>query len=176
MGGQDEEDIKTTATGEEKQEEEEDVETMRRKVQELKEEADRIEQLTDKLEQRNSTIQPTIVDKQSADARSVFVGNVDYSTTAEELQAHFKSCGVIHRVTIQRDHFTSHPKGFAYIEFADSDSATNALVLNETLFKGRQLKVTPKRTNLPGMNKRGGRGRRRFMGRRRAPSYHYQPY
>merc|ERR1712063_93988 len=123
MGGQDEEDTKP-ATAEEPQAEEdsaitdEDVESMRRKVQELKEEADRIEQMTDELEQRNSTIQPTIVDKQSTDARSVFVGNVDYSTTAEELQAHFKSCGVIQRVTIQRDHFTSHPKGFAYVEFA----------------------------------------------------------
>ncbi len=40
---------------------------------------------------------------------------------------------------------------FAYIEFADKDSVANALLLNETTFKGRQLKVGSKRTNVPGM-------------------------
>lgn len=36
----------------------------------------------------------------------------------------------------------------------------NALVLNESIFKGRNIKVVPKRTNVPGMSRgsRGGRG------------------
>jgi polyadenylate-binding protein 2 len=40
------------------------------------------------------------------------VGNVDYSTSPEELQAHFQSCGSINRVTILLDKFTGHPKGY----------------------------------------------------------------
>lgn len=47
---------------------------------------------------------------------------------------------------------------YAYIEFADKDAVTNAILLNETLFKGRQLKVSAKRTNVHGLVPRGGRG------------------
>jgi len=39
---------------------------------------------------------------------------------------------------------------FAYIEFLDKSAVPNALELNETILKGRALKITQKRTNLPG--------------------------
>lgn len=85
---------------------------------------------------------------------------VDYGATPEEIQQHFQSCGTINRVTILCDKFTGHPKGFAYVEFADPSFVENASVLNESLFRGRLLKVTPKRTNVPGLSARGrGRGR-----------------
>lgn len=68
---------------------------------------------------------------------------------------------------------------YAYVEFADPSLVANAVLLNESMFRGRLLKVrstapktrenpqlttpliqvTPKRTNLPGMSVRGGRGR-----------------
>lgn len=54
---------------------------------------------------------PSMDEKIEADARSIYVGNVDYSTTAEELEQHFHGCGSINRVTIQCDKFTGHPKG-----------------------------------------------------------------
>lgn len=44
------------------------------------------------------------------DARSIYVGNVDYSATPEEIQSHFHSCGTINRITILCDRFTG-PKG-----------------------------------------------------------------
>lgn len=97
--------------------------------------------------------------KEDIDARSVYVGQVDYGATPEELQKHFASCGSINRVTIVMDKYTHHPKGFAYIEFAEPALVPNALVLNESIFRGRQLKVTPKRTNVPGMTRGRGRGR-----------------
>ena len=50
-------------------------------------------------------------DKEDIDARSIFVGNVDYGASPEEIQAHFQSCGSINRVTILLDKFTGHPKG-----------------------------------------------------------------
>eukprot|EP00184_Porphyridium_aerugineum_P000428 CAMPEP_0184701290 /NCGR_PEP_ID=MMETSP0313-20130426/19178_1 /TAXON_ID=2792 /ORGANISM="Porphyridium aerugineum, Strain SAG 1380-2" /LENGTH=211 /DNA_ID=CAMNT_0027161297 /DNA_START=357 /DNA_END=988 /DNA_ORIENTATION=- len=92
------------------------------------------------------------------DARSVYVGNVDYGATPEELKQHFQDCGIINRVTILCNKYTGQPKGFAYIEFTDEDAVKNATILNESMFRNRPLKVTPKRTNVPGMNVRGGRG------------------
>lgn len=50
-------------------------------------------------------------EKEEVDARSVYVGNVDYGATPEEIQQHFSSCGTINRVTILCDKFTGHPKG-----------------------------------------------------------------
>jgi polyadenylate-binding protein 2 len=90
-----------------------------------------------------------------ADARSVYVGQVDYSATPEELQEHFASCGTVNRVTIICDRF-GNPKGFAYIEFAETEAVEAAVVLNDSEFKGRQLKVTPKRTNVHGFGGKGG--------------------
>ena len=55
---------------------------------------------------------PTVDEKIEADGRSIYVGNVDYVSTAEELEQHFHGCGSINRVTIQCDKFTGHPKGY----------------------------------------------------------------
>jgi RNA recognition motif-containing protein len=51
------------------------------------------------------------------DRNSIYVGQVDYSSTPEELLAHFESCGTVERVTIVCDKFTGKPKGYAYLEF-----------------------------------------------------------
>lgn len=93
------------------------------------------------------------VDTEERDKRSIFVGNVDYSTSTEELRAVFKECGIIERVTIPTDHFTGKPKGYAYIEFVDPSSVIKAEGINEKQFKGRKLKVLPKRNNIPKFNK-----------------------
>lgn len=45
------------------------------------------------------------------------MGQVDYSTTPEELLQHFDSCGSVERITIVCDKYTGRPKGFAYLEF-----------------------------------------------------------
>jgi hypothetical protein len=53
-----------------------------------------------------SLASPSSVDtasKEEADNRSVYVGQVDYSATPEELQVHFKDCGTVNRVTILTD-------------------------------------------------------------------------
>uniref|UniRef100_A0A2K5YZ30 Polyadenylate-binding protein 2 n=1 Tax=Mandrillus leucophaeus TaxID=9568 RepID=A0A2K5YZ30_MANLE len=90
--------------------------------------------------------------KMEADARSIYVGNVDYGATAEELEAHFHGCDSVNRVTILCDKFSGHPKGFAYTEFSDKESVRTSLVSDESLFRGRQIKVIPKRTNRPGIS------------------------
>uniref|UniRef100_F7DM56 PABPN1 like, cytoplasmic n=1 Tax=Callithrix jacchus TaxID=9483 RepID=F7DM56_CALJA len=50
-------------------------------------------------------------EKVEADHRSIYVGNVDYGGSAEELEAHFSCCGKVYRVTILCDKFSGHPKG-----------------------------------------------------------------
>lgn len=67
---------------------------------------------------------------------------VDYGATPEEIQQHFQSCGTINRVTILCDKFTGHPKGFAYVEFSDPSLVSNAMAMNESLFRGRLIKVS----------------------------------
>lgn len=145
-----EEDPKT----EEMTDESADIESLKKRVQELQEEDEKLRKMH---EEGDAGAEAS---KEDSDNRSIYVGNVDYSSTPEELQQHFHSCGTINRVTILCDKYTGHPKGFAYIEFAEKDSVANAVLLNESLFKGRQLKVNAKRTNIPGLSStnRGGRG------------------
>ena len=66
---------------------------------------------------------------------------------------HFKGCGVVNRVTILTDRF-GNPKGFAYIEFQDAAAVQNALLLSDTEFRDRVIKVSAKRTNTPGKGKK----------------------
>ncbi|NWI64604.1 PABP2 protein, partial [Todus mexicanus] len=104
----------------------------------------------------------TTEERMEVDQRSIYVGNVDYEGTAEELESHFNSCGQINRVTILCDKFSGHPKGYAYIEFEEKSSVKAAVELDESVFRGRVIKVLPKRTNMPGISTtdRGGyRGR-----------------
>ncbi|SPO06662.1 related to polyadenylate-binding protein 2 (Poly(A)-binding protein 2) [Cephalotrichum gorgonifer] len=145
---------------EEGNEEEEEITAMKKRVAEMEEEAAKLREMQATLNQKT---QETTDDKDDIDSRSIFVGNVDYSASPEDVQAHFQSCGSINRVTILLDKFTGHPKGYAYVEFTEPSLVAHALVLNESLFKGRNIKVVPKRTNVPGMGR--GRGRGGFGGR-----------
>lgn len=88
------------------------------------------------------------------------LSQVDYATTPEELQMHFEQCGTVNRVTILTD-AEGNPKGFAYLEFLEPEAVANALSQNGSELRGRQIKVSAKRTNVPGMKVRGrgGRGR-----------------
>ncbi|KAI9822740.1 MAG: Embryonic polyadenylate-binding protein 2-A [Thelocarpon impressellum] len=144
----------------------EEISAMKRRVAEMEEEAAKLREMQATLDQQSNDLRE---DKEDIDARSVFVGNVDYEASPEEIQAHFQSAGSINRVTILLDKFTGHPKGYAYVEFAEPSLVAQALVLNETVFRGRNLKVVPKRTNVPGMTR--GRGRGGFRGGGRGGSF-----
>jgi polyadenylate-binding protein 2 len=80
---------------------------MKRRVAEMEEEAAKLREMQATLDQQHHEL----ADKDDVDARSIFVGNVDYSASPEEVQAHFQSCGSINRVTILLDKFTGQPKG-----------------------------------------------------------------
>ena len=123
------------------------------------------------------------------DSKSIFIGNLDPSTTEEELKTLLEACGVVVRITIKKD-YNRNPKGFAYAEFKEYDSVNNSILLNDTEFKGRTIKIVQKRTNIAGYRGRGrgyrgrgrgyrgrGRGRgRRGRGGYRGRKYFYSPY
>nr|2M70_A Chain A, Poly(A)-binding protein 1 [Citrus sinensis] len=132
-----------------------DLEDMKKRLKEIEEEAGALREMQAKVEkemgavQDSSSTSATQAEKEEVDSRSIYVGNVDYACTPEEVQQHFQSCGTVNRVTILTDKF-GQPKGFAYVEFVEIDAVQNALLLNETELHGRQLKVSAKRTNIPG--------------------------
>jgi polyadenylate-binding protein 2 len=86
----------------------EEISVMKRRVAEMEEEAAKLREMQATLDQQSHEL----TDKDDVDARSIFVGNVDYSASPEEVQAHFQSCGSINRVTILLDKFTGQPKGY----------------------------------------------------------------
>ncbi|NXW50181.1 PABP2 protein, partial [Nyctiprogne leucopyga] len=152
-----------------------ELEAIKARVREMEKEDERLKELQLEAENRlimsSEAAQPlvpaglfpkTTEEKMEVDQRSIYVGNVDYGGTAEELESHFNSCGQINRVTILCDKFSGHPKGYAYIEFEEKSSVKAAVELDESVFRGRVIKVLPKRTNMPGISTtdRGGyRGR-----------------
>lgn len=160
----------------EEQAEDPELEAIKARVREMEEEAEKLKQMQSEVEKQMALSPPSVLgltmeEKIEIDARSIYVGNVDYGATAEELEQHFHGCGSINRVTIQCDKYSGHPKGFAYIEFTDKDSVPTSMALDESLFRGRQIKVMPKRTNRPGISttNRPPRGR----GFRRTPRVSY---
>ena len=139
------------------------LETQRR-LAELEEQADQLEKQAEPavgMEYGDEGMDEDLLDTTETDKRSVYVGQVDYGATPQELQEHFRSCGTINRITILVDKYTGFPKGFAYVEFADEAAVGNAILLNDTMFRGRQIKVMAKRTNIPGLKRGRGRGRGR---------------
>ncbi|XP_044469931.1 polyadenylate-binding protein 2-like [Mangifera indica] len=162
-----------------------ELDEMKKRLKEMEEEAAALREMQAKVEKEMGAVSDPAsaatnqANREEADSRSVFVGNVDYACTPEEVQQHFQSCGTVNRVTILTDKF-GQPKGFAYVEFLEVEAIQEALQLNESELHGRQLKVLPKRTNVPGMKQYRGRRFSPYMGYRGrrpyVPPYFYSPY
>ncbi|KAL9145488.1 hypothetical protein ABFS82_13G045900 [Erythranthe guttata] len=74
----------------------------------------------------------------------LFIRNLPYTTTEEELEDHFSKYGTISQVHIFIDKDTRRSKGFAYVLFALPESAARALEeMDSSIFQGRLLHVMP---------------------------------
>jgi subtilisin family serine protease len=72
----------------------------------------------------------------------LFVGNLDFKTTREEIQALFSEVGPLRDVFLPTDRGTSRPRGFAFVEFESEDDATRAVArFNGFELGGRALRV-----------------------------------
>lgn len=94
---------------------------------------------------------------------NIFVGNLSYQTTQEELHAAFAAFGAVERVNIVTDRDTGQPRGFAFVEMTEQRDAQNAIEqLNGAELNGRAMNVNearpkPARSGFGGGG--GGRGR-----------------
>lgn len=74
-------------------------------------------------------------------ADSLISGNLPFDTTKTELEKHFESAEGLLSTRLMTDKQTKAPKGFAFLEFKDSDCLQKALKFHHTLFKRRQINV-----------------------------------
>ena len=109
---------------------------------------------------------------------NIFVGNLSYQVTQEDLQAAFEAYGAVDRVNIVTDRATGQPRGFAFVEMPDSQAAQSAISqLNGAELRGRAMNVNearPKPTGGDGGyggNRGGGGGNRGGGGRSRGPRW-----
>jgi RNA recognition motif-containing protein len=74
--------------------------------------------------------------------RKLYVGNLPYDTTEQDLQALFGGVGTVDSVNVMRDMATGRARGFAFVEMATADDAQKAIAqLNEHSLGGRSLTV-----------------------------------
>ena len=98
---------------------------------------------------------------------NIYVGNLSYEVTEEELKEAFEAFGNVETVKIIKDNYTGRSKGFGFVEMPSNDEAQSAInELNEKEFKGRTVKVNKARPRSEGRRdggrQGGGGGGRRF--------------
>jgi RNA recognition motif-containing protein len=86
----------------------------------------------------------------------LYVGNLPYSTTEDDLRQMFSEAGNIRSITIPIDKMSNRPRGFAFVEMETGEEASKAINLfNGQDMQGRTLNVSEAR---PPENRGGGGG------------------
>lgn len=92
----------------------------------------------------------------------LYVGNLSFRVTSEDLQEHFATAGAVESANVVIDRETGRSRGFGFVEMATDDEATNAIAqFNGTEYDGRNLVVNEAR---PREDRGGGGGRRNNYG------------
>jgi RNA recognition motif-containing protein len=107
----------------------------------------------------------------------LYVGNLSFNTTENELQELFAQAGTVQEVTLMQDKFTGKSRGFAFVTMSSDEDAQNAISkFNGQTVEGRALTVNEARPREPrppgggggrGYGGGGGYGGRREGGQRR---------
>jgi RNA recognition motif-containing protein len=95
---------------------------------------------------------------------NIFVGNLSFQTTQDELQSAFAAYGAVERVSIVTDRDSGQPRGFGFVEMSERSAAEAAISqLNGKDMNGRALNVNEARPKTQGGGgDRGGRGGSRW--------------
>ena len=97
--------------------------------------------------------------------KNIFVGNLSFNTSEDELRQLFEPFGQVDRVSILTDRETGRSRGFGFVEMANSEEGDKAIAgLNGSQFGGRTINVNEARPKAEGA--RGGGGGGRDRGRR----------
>ena len=90
---------------------------------------------------------------------NIYVGNLAFSTTEDELKQAFDAYGAVDSARIIMDRETNRSKGFAFVEMPDSGEANAAIqALNGSSLSERQIVVNEARPRQPRSNGGGGGG------------------
>ena len=88
--------------------------------------------------------------------KRIYVGNLPFSATEDEVNALFAAHGTVNSVNLITDRETGRPRGFGFVEMEEDGADAAIAALNETMMGGRALKVNEAR---PRENRpRGGGG------------------
>lgn len=91
----------------------------------------------------------------------LYVGNLAFSVTNEDLEALFAQMGKVDNVAVITDKFSGQSRGFGFVQMADANEAARAISeLNGTELKGRNIKVNEAREQGPRPSGGGGGGGR----------------
>jgi RNA recognition motif-containing protein len=94
--------------------------------------------------------------------KNIYVGNLDFRTTEDELRKAFEVYGSVDKVNMVTDRDTGQPRGFAFVEMTNDPDGDKAIAgLNGTQVDGRALNVNEAR---PKTERAGGGGRGRSGG------------
>jgi RNA recognition motif-containing protein len=97
-------------------------------------------------------------------AKKLYVGNLAFQTTSQDLQELFGQAGTVESAQIIEDRDTGRSKGFAFVEMSTEDEAASAIdQFNGKELGGRMLKVNEAK---PRESRSGGGGGRGFGGNR----------
>lgn len=90
----------------------------------------------------------------------IYVGNLSFDTTKEELQKLFESHGTVTGVDVVEDQYTGKSRGFAFVQMSTREEAAAAIqALNEKNMNGRPLTVNEARPRNDRSSGGGGGGR-----------------
>ena len=87
-------------------------------------------------------------------AKKIYVGNLNYSTTEDQLSQSFAQYGSVVSAKIITDRYTDRSKGFGFIEMEEDDAAEAAIsALNGQQLDGRELRVSEANDRKPRENR-----------------------
>lgn len=79
----------------------------------------------------------------SNEDKKIFVGGISAETTNEDLLAHFSQYGAVHAAQVKYDRITGRSRGFAFVEFTDTEPCRKALAQREQTLKAKTIEVKP---------------------------------
>ena len=89
----------------------------------------------------------------------LYVGNLSFGVTSEDLQEHFAQAGTVESANIVEDRDTGRSRGFGFVEMASAEEAQAAIEqFNNQDFDGRNLVVNEARPREEGGGRGGSRG------------------
>ena len=77
----------------------------------------------------------------AGELKSIFVGNLAFRATPNDLRDLFATYGHVHSVRIMTDRATRRPRGFGFVEMPEKDALKAIKALNDKEFMGRPLRV-----------------------------------